>query len=84
MKTTLEINEIIRFGSPDDLALVLDEVGNVSSVYSEVNGHTMLHDTVLTGELEKVLVVLARKPDLEIHSRNQKFTPLHQRQSTTT
>lgn len=75
--TTPEIYEIICQGSPDHLELVLDELTDISSVYSQNNGHTVLHDIVLTGEVEKVKVILKRKPNLEIRSRNQKFTPLH-------
>jgi ankyrin repeat protein len=73
----MEISEIIRAGSPYDITLLLDEFGDVNRIYSEGNGHAVLHDAVITGEIEKVKAVLERKPNLEIRSRNKKYTPLH-------
>lgn len=67
----------IADGSTDDIVRMLDELGDINQVYSPKNGHTVLHDLVLTGQVAKVNVALQRKPNLEIHSRNQKFTPLH-------
>ena len=75
--TTNDISQVIVAGTPNDIALMLNELPDINEALAGADGHTVLHIAVLTGEVEKVKVILERRPHLEPLTSNKKYTPLH-------
>lgn len=64
-------------GSLEYVKRLLSGLENVNTILVPQDGYTALHLAANSGDPEKVRAVLQRNPNLEIHSRNKKFTPLH-------
>lgn len=72
-----EAAEDVFAGSVEQLNQALSHLADINAVLVPTDGYTALHLAAKTGDVEKIKAILERKPNLEIHSNNRHFTPLH-------
>lgn len=69
--------EAILNSSLEEFRQMLAGLADVNTMVIPLFQYTALHLAAHSGDVEKVHAVLQRKPELEIRTTNQKYTPLH-------